>query len=184
MTWAESSSLNPQILFFSPCLQGIVSLFLLHQIYSYLPPWQYFHRSLSWNLNDPWRQLDFIKELMETLGVSSLSYLVFHLVGWEESSQLPGSHMLGRLPALELRLEESQFLSSSVPNKSLKPMGVYKYSHITRSFSLSEQELWEEYRNGLKLQCSLELHISGADPCREGAPEALPSFSTLKPEHF
>lgn len=123
MTWAESSSLNPQILFFSPCLQGIVSLFLLHQFYSYLPPWQYFHRSLSWNLNDPWRQLDFIKELMETLGVSSLSYLVFHLVGWEESSQLPGSHMLGKLPALELRLEESQFqispcspwVSTSIP---------------------------------------------------------------------
>lgn len=139
MTWAGSSSdyspLNPQI-FFSPCLQGIVSLFLLPQFYSYLPPWQYLHRSLSWNLNDPWRQLDFIKELMESLGVSSLSYLVFHLVGWKESSQLPGSHMLGKLPAVELRLEESHFLNSSVPHKSLQSMGIYKYSHIARSSAI------------------------------------------------
>lgn len=159
MTWAGSNAnyfpLNPQIFPPTPCLQGIVSLSLLPHFYPYLPPW---HRSHSWNLNDPWRQLDFIKDLMESWHVSSSSCLVFHLVVWEGSPQLPGSHIWGKWTDVELWPEESHFLSSSPPQKSLQSMGVCKDSHVAKSsanqaaFSLSKQELWERCNNGLKPQ--------------------------------
>lgn len=105
----------------------------------------------------------FIKDLVESWHVTSL---FFHLVGWEESPQLPGSYILGKRTAMELRPEKPRFLSSSSPQKSLQSMDVYQGFSCCRVLckqaapSLSKQELWEKYSNDLKLRSFLVPWIS------------------------